>query len=87
MKIEFENEQKIRDFLKDTMHCKCDVNGVCFDCITENAKSKGYIKKSDLEKAKERHYNTEVDSPSSWRNATVYIDELEKEIEILKRVK
>lgn len=98
MKIEFENEDEAIEFVKDNFRFFVGIDGAYTDIknTVKTFKEKGYIKRSDLEKAKEQYNKPnnqykESNCPIRTNVNTVYkvaadnlIYELEKEIERLK---
>ena len=79
-KIEFESEEQLDDFLDDAVH---HAFSSLFNEHREfnilNMKNKGYLRKSDLEIAREK-YENDLNSTTECES---YIFELKKEIERL----
>ena len=89
-KIEFESEEQVGDFFKIFFgHDDIGIyeNDLLMDLeeISRRVKVKGYIKKSDLEKAKEQYENWGIEEVESEDRPCIYIKELEREIERLKK--
>ena len=76
-KIEFENEEQIRDFIEYCISFNGEWDDLDIDESIENCKRFGYIKKSDLEIAKKIYIK--------YLDYSIYINELEREIEKLKK--
>ena len=86
--IEFESEDKLRDFIKDCISYRGGFDVLNIKKSIENAKFQGYIKKSDLEIAREKFesafQNASFDNEDLYESLVNYKNELEKEIERLK---
>ena len=81
--IEFKNEKEAYEYHIDLLQDYKYDDRIFAKDLTKIAKQKGYIKQSELEKAKEEYRKN---YPADLHDANNYIEKLEKEITELKKI-